>query len=136
MPEDAPACAAILNDWIDATGWMPRVHPHEDVRRHMREVVFAERQVWVCSRPAGAFLALADDGFITALYSAHPGRGRGKALLEHVKRERSYLQLWTFVADTGARRFYAREGFAEVARTDGDNEEGLADIRFEWKAAA
>ena len=26
LPE-AEACAAILNAWIDATPWMPRVHP-------------------------------------------------------------------------------------------------------------
>ena len=43
------------------------------------------------------------------------------------------LTLWAFVANEGALRFYAREGFVEVARTDGDNEEGLPDVMLRWK---
>ena len=33
------------------------------------------------------------------------------------------IQLWTFQSNAGARRFYARHGFAEVEQTNGDNEE-------------
>ena len=45
------------------------------------------------------------------------------------------LTLWTFVANEGARRFYAREGFVEVGRTEGENEEGLPDVLLAWKPA-
>jgi putative acetyltransferase len=45
---------------------------------------------------------------------------------------RDRLSLWTFQANEGARRFYAREGFAEVRMTEGDNEEGLPDVLLEW----
>ncbi|MEM7319742.1 MAG: GNAT family N-acetyltransferase, partial [Pseudomonadota bacterium] len=50
-PADAPACAAILNDWIDRTGWMPRIHPAEDVVRHYQQFVFAKRDVFVIGDP-------------------------------------------------------------------------------------
>ena len=42
--------------------------------------------------------------------------------------------LWTFVANAPARRFYAREGFVEVRRTGGENEEGLPDVLLKWRA--
>ena len=38
-PGDAAACAAVFNAWVDATEWMPRVHPADDVERHYREHV-------------------------------------------------------------------------------------------------
>jgi hypothetical protein len=41
--------------------------------------------------------------------------------------------LWTFVTNTGARRFYERHGFVAVETTDGShNEEAAPDIRFVW----
>ena len=43
------------------------------------------------------------------------------------------LELWTFQANTRARAFYAREGFAEVKLTDGQgNDEELPDVRMVW----
>ena len=69
---------------------------------------------------------------VTALYVAQPGQGRGKALLDHAKDQETGLTLWTFIANQRARRFYAREGFSEVGRTEGDNEEGLPDMRLSW----
>lgn len=82
------------------------------------------------------FLALDPaDSLVSSLYLTPEARGQGigKALLDRAKAECPLgLGLWTFVANTGARRFYEREGFREVARTDGDNEEGLPDILFRW----
>ena len=46
------------------------------------------------------------------------------------------LTLWTFAANAAARRFYAAQGFVELRRTDGDNEEGLPDILLAWPGAA
>ena len=132
---DAPACAAILNAWIDGTDWMPRVHPPEDVMRHYHETVFAKREVWVVGHPVRAYLSLDEENYVTSLYSAEPGAGLGKRLIDHAKGLRDRLRLWTFVANTRARAFYQREGFVEVERSDGDNEEGLPDVRYEWRAA-
>ncbi len=131
-PDDAPVCAAIKNAWIDATGWMPRVHTRDSVEAHYRDVVYADREVYVTGAPADAYLALSEDHFVTSLSCAEPGSGRGKTLLDYAKGLRPRLALWTFVANTGARRFYLREGFRQVERSDGDNEEGLPDILFAW----
>ena len=135
-PADAPACAAILNAWIDATPWMPRIHPPEDVVRHYREDVLPRRRVVLDAGPNGAvagFVA-ADGPLVTALYLAAPARGRGLGprLLAAVRD--GVQRLWTFQANDGARRFYAREGFREVVRTEGDNEEGLPDLLLERPA--
>ena len=134
----AAPCAAILNAWIDATPWMPRVHSPEAVERFVREVVFAMRRVWVAEdggRPVG-FLALDIENTITALYVTEEARGRGvgAALLERAKGEERRLELWTFQPNAGARRFYARQGFREVGRTGGDNEEGVPDAQLRWEA--
>jgi GNAT superfamily N-acetyltransferase len=135
--DDMPACAAIFNHWVDETGWMPRVHDHEDVVRHYRESVYADNEVIVAESggAVAAFLALSRDGFVTALYidRPHRRRGFGKLLLDRAKeRHPGGLRLWTFAANAEAQRFYRREGFIEERRTAGDNEEGLPDILLRW----
>ena len=137
---DAAACAAVFIDWVEATGWMPRVHSPEDVQRHYREHVLAVCEVTVAEidgRVAG-FLALDVEGLVGGLYLAPEARGRGvgSRLVAAAKARRPEgLTLWTFVANEGARRFYARQGFVEVARTEGDNDEGLPDVLLAWKPA-
>jgi GNAT superfamily N-acetyltransferase len=135
VPEDHLVCASIKNAWIDATHWMPRVHAHDDVVRHYRDTVFPERRVVVAEEDVVVGYAVQDDVEVTALFVAKGARQRGvgAALLDHLKQGSDRLQLWTFVANEGARRFYAREGFVEVRRTAGDNEEGLPDVLLEWK---
>ena len=79
VPEDAAACAAVFNDWVDATDWMPRVHPADDVERHYREHVLEVCAVTVAEvdgRVAG-FLALDAEGMVGGLYLAPEARGRG-----------------------------------------------------------
>jgi GNAT superfamily N-acetyltransferase len=65
----------------------------------------------------------------------HTGRGLGSRLVEVAKSVYPEgLDLWTFAANTGARRFYERHGFVAIASTDGDNEERAPDIRYHWSA--
>lgn len=134
--EDASVCAQIKNDWIDETDWMPRVHPADDVERHYSEYVFERREVFVFGDPPKGYLALdTEDGFVTSLFVSARDQGIGKALLDRAKQVLNELQLWTFQANTGAIRFYHREGFVEIDRTDGDNEEFLPDVLMKWVAA-
>lgn len=139
-PRHAPACAAILDAWIDENDWMPRLHPRDAIERHVREVVFAMRRAWVAQVDGETvgFLALDIEGSITALYvAAHArGRGVGRALLDRAKAEERALTLHVFAPNEGARRFYAREGFGEVGGTDGDNEEGVPDVTMAWERDA
>ena len=124
-----------MNDWIDSRDWMPRVHTPEEVEAFYRDFVFQNREVWVVGDPARAYMTLDPEaGMVMALYAATPGQGVGKALLDHAKAGRGGLDLWTFQANEAARRFYAREGFREVEFTQGDNEEGLPDVRLRWDA--
>jgi GNAT superfamily N-acetyltransferase len=135
--EDAAACAAIFNAGVDATEWKPRVHDADDVVRHYHEHVFAHCAVTVAERGGEVvgFLALADR-HVDALYLAEGARGQGvgAALVRAAKAASpGGVTLWTFVANEGARRFYAREGFVEVRRTEGENEEGLPDVLLAWR---
>ncbi len=129
---DAPACAAIFNDWVDATDWMPRVHSHADVARHYRDRVLPRQDVHVGEENGVICGFIAADGpFVTALYLAPAARNRGLGARLLASTRQSPQRLWTFQPNTAACRFYAREGFRENRRTEGDNEEGLPDILLE-----
>jgi len=136
--EDMAACAAILNEWIDATDYMPRVHTRDNVVQHYRKFVFEEREVHVADRAGeiAGYVVLSDDDYVTSLYVKVGERGArlGQKMIDHAKDQRpGGLKLWTFVANTGARRFYERERFVETKRSDGDNEERLPDILYAWQ---
>ena len=137
--QDMAPCAAILNHWIDATDWMPRIHSAEQVAEHYRTDVMFNRQtiVAVANSKVCGFATLARDGFINALYLSPQscGKGIGGLLLERAKCELSpNASLFCFQANTRAIKFYGRHGFAEINRTTGDNEEGLPDVLLEWRA--
>ena len=112
------------------------VHSDEEVRAHFA-LVIAGCEVWVLDGAEGAVVALLvlRPGWVDQLYvdPARTGQGLGSALLDLAKsRAGGALDLWTFERNVGARRFYERHGFAEVATTAGDNEEGAPDVRYRW----
>jgi GNAT superfamily N-acetyltransferase len=112
------------------------VHDDDEVRAWFAEVVLAERATWVAVVDGEVVALLVLDGpWVDQLYvdPSATGRGLGSSLIEHAKARRpDGLDLWTFQANARARRFYARHGFVEVARTEGDNEEGAPDVRLRW----
>jgi ribosomal protein S18 acetylase RimI-like enzyme len=133
------ACAGILNNWIDETDWMPRVHSHAEVVRYYKSVVASERKSFVVVSGSSTlgFVVLGADQVVSALYVDRDYRrqGVGQLLLNCAKREfGDKAHLWTFQANEAAQKFYTREGFQEINRTDGDNEEGLPDLLLEWQA--
>jgi GNAT superfamily N-acetyltransferase len=128
---DASWCARLLGDWVRETGWMPVLHSREEDLGFVAGLI-ARTEVLVAE---GGFLARERDE-VLALYLAPEvrGRGVGKALLDAAKERRERLTLWVFQRNAGALRFYAREGFAEVERTDGArNDERLPDVRMVWE---
>ncbi len=112
-------------------------HTDDEVLHWFLNAVVPTQDIWVAignDDDLVATMVLAD-GWIEQLYvdAGSTGLGIGAAMVERAKLESpSGLDLWTFVSNEGAQRFYRRHGFNEVARTDGDNEEGEPDILFRW----
>jgi GNAT superfamily N-acetyltransferase len=136
----------------------PPVHSLDDMRGWMRDVVFTSMAVWVAevrggqpeaAKPPTASGRRAGQSFTGVMVLKPPdeldqlyvdarftGRGLGSRFVELAKREFPRgLRLWTFQSNVGARRFYERHGFVPVEWTDGDNEEGAPDVRYEWRPA-
>lgn len=113
----------------------PVVHPDESVRQWWSTVLPARDEIWVAELAGEVVgvMALRRPDWLDQLYvvGSAAGRGIGAALLAVARRELgARVQLWTFAANTGARRFYERHCFVVVEQTDGDNEEGAPDVRY------
>lgn len=115
------------------------VHDDDDVRRWVADRVVADLECWVADYAERAVVGMLvlDQSWIDQLYVAPDltGQGIGAELLAVAKRERpAGLELWSFVSNTGAQRFYSWHGFRELQRTDGSgNEEGAPDIHYAWQ---
>jgi GNAT superfamily N-acetyltransferase len=139
---DLPACGRVVNDYIDATDWLPRVLPHDAIAAMFEPGLLDRRRVWVAEeadRVVG-YLTLAEDGFLPALYLAPGARGRGlgKALLDQAKAlSPGGLELTVFETNHDALRFYAREGFVSVpGGRDTETDEAIATLRLRWPGAS
>lgn len=133
---DAGTVGGILSEFIDETEWMPRIHTRaEDIG--FAGSLIDKGWVTVSETANGVTGFLACDGkTVQALYVAAEARrqGVGRVLLRHAQDQWDALSLWTFQANTEAQAFYAAHGFAAAGETDGTrNDEGLPDVRFEWK---
>ncbi|MDT5008734.1 MAG: hypothetical protein QOH57_351 [Mycobacterium sp.] len=138
--EDAGAVADVLIRSRRASVGLipPGVHSDDEVRQWVKIFVIVKREVWVAESADGRALAVLvlDGDWVDQLYvnPAWTGLGLGSRLIELAKSRRpAGLQLWTFVTNVKARRFYERHGFAVVEMTDGrGNEEKEPDIRLVW----
>ncbi|MEZ5218400.1 MAG: GNAT family N-acetyltransferase [Ilumatobacteraceae bacterium] len=117
---------------------VPVVHSLPDIADWVRDVLVPAGDLLVVQLgevPVGMLAVRA--GHLDHLYLAPPwwGSGIGSACIAEAKRRSpDGLSLWTFQDNAGARRFYARHGFAEVELTDGStNEERSPDVRMVWR---
>ncbi len=115
------------------------VHSDAEVLVWFCDHVMTEMDVWVACRGSAIIAMMVIDGdWIEQLYvnPSQTDRGLGSALVEHAKAlGTNRLELWTFVSNVRAQRFYERHGFVEIDRTNGDNEERQPDIRYRWSAS-
>jgi GNAT superfamily N-acetyltransferase len=140
---DAPRIADLLIDTRKTfMPYAPSAHTEDDVR------------AWVASRllPNGGVVVAEVDGSVVgvmatttgeeaswitqmAVQPGMVGRGLGTHLLARATGTlNSPIRLWTFQQNTGARRFYERNGFVAIAFTDGrDNEEHCPDVLYEFR---
>jgi GNAT superfamily N-acetyltransferase len=141
-PSDAAAAAELYlraRRAGSATGSVPPlVHADDDVRPWMTHVVIPRLERWAAERESGALVGMLvlEADWIDQLY-VDPDltrAGIGAELIAVAKRERPEgLRLRTFVSNVDAQRFYLRQGYHEVERTDGNcNEEEAPDILYAW----
>ncbi|EEE36849.1 acetyltransferase, gnat family [Rhodobacteraceae bacterium KLH11] len=133
---DAGATGAILHGFARENDWMPELYSQAET------IAFCGRMIdlgWVTvaetQQGVVGFLAL-NEAEVQSLYLTVSARGQGigRKLLDRAKVERPELSLFAFQANHPACRFYERNGFTEVARSDGaDNDENLPDIKYVWK---
>lgn len=137
-PLDAGRLGEIITEATLAATWKPRLHSSvEDIAHAGRMIDKGWITVAELDQRTAGFIAR-EGSYIHSLFIAGfaQGRGVGKALLDHAKTDSETLELWTFADNTGALRFYDREGFTEQDRTDGaQNDEGLPDVRLRWTKA-
>jgi GNAT superfamily N-acetyltransferase len=115
----------------------PRIHDDDDVRQWFETTNWHARELYVAEEPASGIIGMMvlHDDWIDQLYiePSWNRQGIGSEFIALAKRLRpNGLQLWTFQSNAGARRFYEWHGFRAVQFTDGENEEGEPDVRYEW----
>ncbi len=139
---DAGDCAlTYLRSREFALPEVPCIHDESEVRRWMADEVIGHADVTVAEVDGlvvGLMVLVAGrnrTAWIEQLYldPAWMGRGLGRRMIERaVERAPGGLQLWTFAANAGARRFFEREGFVAAEFTDGEgNEERAPDVRYQ-----
>ena len=134
-PADIPACAAVINGWIDRTDWVPGLHGPELIEPAFRDAWGARASFVVGAAGAGYVSVDPDQRKIAALYTSRPGAGLGKALLDKAKEGREMLFLRTHLPNEAAQRFYRREGFVQVGGPIAPGPpETVPEIRMEWRA--
>lgn len=122
-PDDAKAVADLLiRSRRAAVGAIPAaIHADTEALEWISTVVLPEREVWLMEDADCQPLAVLvlDGGWVDQLYvePTCTGMGLGSRLIELAKSRRpAGLQLWTFVTNTGAQRFYRRHGFVVAER--------------------
>lgn len=133
---DAGKLGVMITEAVAAKAWKPELHTGaEDIAHAGRLIDRGWVSVAVLADVVAGFVAL-DESYVHSLFVSNSAQsqGVGKALLDHAKRGKKHLELWTFQANKGGRKFYRREGFKEIQKTDGsDNDEGLPDVRYRWE---
>ena len=134
-PEDAEAVVRIFRDSrAEAMPWLPVLHTPEEDLAWFRGTLAGE--AWIFEEggiPLG--YALWKDDELHDLYVAPAAqrRGVGSALFAHVQSLRpDGFRFWAFRDNWRARAFYEERGCVVVGASDGDNEEKLPDVLYEW----
>ena len=129
--DDGSACALIVIDWIEKTVEMPRLFNKHKLTEMIRNAI-PLREVWVIGQPINGYISYNPESpQISALYGNKKGEGHRKRLLDQIKSDHKYLQLWSHEFNNSAHKFYKREGFQlKIAKNCGSD--GIPELQFEW----
>jgi GNAT superfamily N-acetyltransferase len=119
-----------------AMPWLPALHTPDEVHWYFKTMVLPVERVLVAREGVKVvgFVSV-NQAWLNHLYIApdHWGVGVGTKLLDTVRADTDYFQLWVFQGNTRARQFYSSRGFSEREMTDGHrNEENEPDVRMDW----
>ena len=132
MDRAAAVCRASFDHALPS---LAGLHTPEEDRRFFRHM-FTTCRLWgyFDGNELLAVIALRQ-GWIDQLYVL-PGsqrRGIGTALLRLAQNQSPDLSLWTFQRNEAARRFYEKNGFKLIEKTDGAaNKEKEPDALYRW----
>ena len=136
LPQDAAAvCAVFLSAREQSLPYLPLLHTRQETQTWIRDWLLPTTAVWVaeCAGSLVGFCSVSEEK-LEQLY-VHPefqGKGVGAKLLQKAREvSPKRLQLYTFVRNREARRFYERHGFRAIAFGQ-DNEENEPDVLYEW----
>jgi len=134
----AAECASVLRTTRKhSLPYLPELHTADEDVRFLSERVLVEDTVLVARDEAQrivGFIAFSKE-WVNHLYVLPEFQrlGIGRRLLDEVKRQCPRLKLWTFQRNLGALRFYERQSFSVVKRTEGaENEEKEPDLLLQW----
>jgi GNAT superfamily N-acetyltransferase len=134
-PEDAEAITRIFRESrAEAMPWLPVLHTADEDLAWFRSALDGEAYVYEDGGEVQGYAVLRDDE-LHDLYVAPTSqrRGVGSALFAHVQTLRpAGFRLWAFRDNAQARRFYDARGCLVIDATDGENEEGMPDVLYEW----
>jgi len=135
-PEDAEAVVRVYRESrAEAMPWLPVVHSEEEDTAWYRAKLGGEAWVYELDGRIAGF-ALVQEQDLHALYVSPDAQrcGIGSALFRQAQAERpGGFRLWAFRDNTRARRFYEDRGCRVIDATEGDNEERMPDVLYEWR---
>ena len=142
-PDDLAACAAVVNDYIDETPWLPRVQERAEIEAVFAPELLEKRRILVVRQRgevAGYMSIDPSVSVVTAIYlrAGMRGSGVGARMLDAAKRMMPQgFELSVFEPNADALRFYARQGLVEVPeRRNESTEEGIATLTMRWSGHA
>ena len=129
--DDASACALIVDEWIEKPVEMPRLFDKQKLTDMIRNAI-PLRDVWVIGQPINGYISYNPDSLqISALYVNKKGEGHGKILLDPIKLDHKYLQMWSHEFNHSAHKFYKREGF-KFKNKKYRGSDGIPELQFKW----
>jgi GNAT superfamily N-acetyltransferase len=132
--EDVERMADVFRRSFRSIGGLPELHTSGEDRAHYAKLV-REHEAWVDDEGGIVGLAVLKGDELDAFYVAPEaqGRGVGSRLFETVLEQRpNGFTFWCFQHNARARRFYEARGCRPVRFTDGENEERMPDVLYEW----
>ena len=128
--DDASGCALIVNNWIEKTVEMLRLFDKHKLTEMIRNAI-PLREVWVIGKPINGYISYNSDSLqISALCVNKKGEGHVKILLDQIKVDHKYRQLWSHEFNNSAHKFYKRKGFKFKNRKDRGSDR-ILELQFE-----